>query len=634
MADPKRVEGGNGNLGSIQDILTLFGNNGNKQTSSSDTGALRGILGNLQGTNYEDVLKSIFTQAGGQIPGLTAGMSNAIGARTGGNSAVQTALGKLLESTVMKAAGQTATLNQGNQALQIQAANAIANGNSTKTTKSGSDNAAKILAGLQLGGKFLDSKVGKEVATKGKGLFDSVFNQGESPVVDSSGTNMFAGEVGNFSGGGSDGFSIDGGTNLFADAFTDYSVSDGIAGGFDSAGDSAIDWGSIGGDLGGGGDIPVEEFIDLGDFFADGGLVGRDNKEEDIKYPMGGKTRGPSAQAGSPAAYADGGRVEPKVGTKGPEKKGGTGGGLSKEATQATVAKPAETAPKITLTIEPGTFQPSDRKGTVPRVEKAVANATGEKYADGGTVRSGGGRASSQVRYATDPIARTDAVNAPRAGLNRVRDPNTDFEFGPLDLNAQGEANAVSQESIDSIDPSESVTVGETLGGIVGHAVMGLAAPGLATTMNALGIPGAPTGIVGQAINALSEAFGFNSQANSQAAANAAAISQADAQESVSSEGTAGIGNTADGGTASANADGSPSGGSGNSGGDDGADGGADGFASGGKIKGPGTGTSDSILARVSNGEYIISKDVVDKMGVDFFDNLQAQFHTPVGSRK
>lgn len=46
------------------------------------------------------------------------------------------------------------------------------------------------------------------------------------------------------------------------------------------------------------------------------------------------------------------------------------------------------------------------------------------------------------------------------------------------------------------------------------------------------------------------------------------------------------------------------------------------GFASGGPIVGPGTGTSDSILARVSHGEYVIRADAVKRWGVGFFDAL------------
>lgn len=47
-------------------------------------------------------------------------------------------------------------------------------------------------------------------------------------------------------------------------------------------------------------------------------------------------------------------------------------------------------------------------------------------------------------------------------------------------------------------------------------------------------------------------------------------------------------------------------------------------FASGGFIQGKGTKTSDSILARVSKGEYIIKAASVDKYGVGFFNKLNA----------
>jgi len=47
-----------------------------------------------------------------------------------------------------------------------------------------------------------------------------------------------------------------------------------------------------------------------------------------------------------------------------------------------------------------------------------------------------------------------------------------------------------------------------------------------------------------------------------------------------------------------------------------------DGYASGGRISGPGTGTSDSILARLSNGEYVVKADAVRKYGTNMLDNL------------
>lgn len=47
-----------------------------------------------------------------------------------------------------------------------------------------------------------------------------------------------------------------------------------------------------------------------------------------------------------------------------------------------------------------------------------------------------------------------------------------------------------------------------------------------------------------------------------------------------------------------------------------------EGYASGGYISGPGTGTSDSIPAMLSNGEYVMRAAAVDKYGVGFFNNL------------
>lgn len=47
-------------------------------------------------------------------------------------------------------------------------------------------------------------------------------------------------------------------------------------------------------------------------------------------------------------------------------------------------------------------------------------------------------------------------------------------------------------------------------------------------------------------------------------------------------------------------------------------------FASGGLISGPGTGTSDSILARVSNGEYMMNAAAVGAYGTDLLDQMNS----------
>ena len=46
------------------------------------------------------------------------------------------------------------------------------------------------------------------------------------------------------------------------------------------------------------------------------------------------------------------------------------------------------------------------------------------------------------------------------------------------------------------------------------------------------------------------------------------------------------------------------------------------GLAEGGKVSGPGTGTSDSILARLSHGEYVINAQAASRVGTTFLDNL------------
>lgn len=63
-------------------------------------------------------------------------------------------------------------------------------------------------------------------------------------------------------------------------------------------------------------------------------------------------------------------------------------------------------------------------------------------------------------------------------------------------------------------------------------------------------------------------------------------------------------------------------------------------MADGGKVQGPGTGTSDSVPAvnkdtgqriQLSNGEYVIPADVVKAKGSEFFQKLIQQYHQPVG---
>lgn len=51
-----------------------------------------------------------------------------------------------------------------------------------------------------------------------------------------------------------------------------------------------------------------------------------------------------------------------------------------------------------------------------------------------------------------------------------------------------------------------------------------------------------------------------------------------------------------------------------------------------GRVRGPGTPTSDSVPARLSQGEYVIPADVVKVKGTDFFDKMLQKYHRPVAT--
>lgn len=53
-------------------------------------------------------------------------------------------------------------------------------------------------------------------------------------------------------------------------------------------------------------------------------------------------------------------------------------------------------------------------------------------------------------------------------------------------------------------------------------------------------------------------------------------------------------------------------------------------FSTGGPVKGPGTGTSDSIPAMLSNGEYVIREKIVREYGEDFFDKINFGGYKPI----
>lgn len=61
---------------------------------------------------------------------------------------------------------------------------------------------------------------------------------------------------------------------------------------------------------------------------------------------------------------------------------------------------------------------------------------------------------------------------------------------------------------------------------------------------------------------------------------------------------------------------------------------GGEGFSNGGEVDGPGTGISDSITAKLSDGEFVLSADVVRAVGIDKLQALQNKYHVPAAVQK
>lgn len=177
-----------GNLPQAADPLgaalgqALFGG-ATTTTNPGNINPLQQVLAGLQGQDFNALLQSVFQQAGGQIPGLQAAYSNAMGARSGGNSAVQAALNELLKQTALAGQQQIAQQQAQNFQTQGQAAANIAQATRGTQTTQGADlgGIAKNLLLLQglsmLTGKSgplsgLGDKVG-EVGKAVGGLFTS-----------------------------------------------------------------------------------------------------------------------------------------------------------------------------------------------------------------------------------------------------------------------------------------------------------------------------------------------------------------------------------------------------------------------------------------------------------------------------
>lgn len=548
-------------------------------TNTAETDPLRQIFNNQLASSTPEgmaaMLQELFTTGAKQVPVLTQAYANSTGTRTTGNSGLQLALGELNKTL----AGQAATL-----AMQQQQSTATTAGNIAQATKSttqtqnssgstnrdqkglGNPNAA-LLASLLGSGLNMADKKGMF-----KGLFGDKATAGApldfSKAIAANGNSLgTAGFTDDYSfmtnpataGGGS---ALDlGSTAGFTDDYsflTDSGVG-ALAGGipFDAAN---FDFGSVEEPLNAVAD-GASDFIDFGEFFADGGLV-------DIK----------AVRAKQAAGYADGGVVRNRNNMGDPEVRQG----------QNSINTNVDMTAGNNLTPSAGRAANAELLTKLLRRSQALENTPEDSNTNVATVGMEGG------------------------------------DFGATASDAQGGMNALMGSMMGGVFGLAGALGASALGlgSLQGAASKAVAAAALnAAGFNSDGLAGQAAGENASGNDALSGFLALNANfgtgdSSSSGAADVGAMTAA------GDLGGFGIG---DGGGVSGDGGVGLGGGSGDAGGD---------LADGGHVQGKGTGISDSIHAKLSDGEFVVSADVVSTLGADFFENLQRQFHVPAANQQ
>ena len=606
-------------------LQTLGGQRQTTTTSPGDISALQQVF--AQGQNFDPnaLLQTIFQQAGGQIPGFQRAFGNAVGARSGGNSAVSAALQKLLMETSLAGQEKVAAQTLQNQQNQGQVAGSIANATkgTTSSQKTGTDmgQALKLLMMMQLAGKTgVTDKLGSIFGVGGASgggttgtasapaATAPAATQSAAPAAISSpvsgglpvGTALgAAGDIFSQPGMGSmdwtNGATLADGFASFSDMFADQANNLATMEGIDPM-DALMGVTDGFGTITGGGSNFIDDLLSgIGSIFgfADGGLVGRDGQsttdEEKIEDSV--QRRFDPGNTNNQVLdlirelmpqFADGGIVT------GPSR-----GNRPVNTLQS--ANPITTGAVNSPMVQQPATRPQQQPGGNTNIGSGttginLSNVINDGASVGAPGTPGGNAGISQGMASAIGLGLGLLGMGPMGGVVAgMLSPNA--TPGSVLGNQLGAVlglpvNAVTNAVTNTLAPT---TDGQTGGGYNSTAGISAGEPGVANDFGAIssGVtgPGAVEGIdLGQLGFDLGDALG----ASDAAAGDNGAVGDAAA---------AGIG--------------------------------GGGMKNGGEVKGPGSGTSDSIIARLSDGEYVIPADVVDTIGVDFFDALRAAIHRP-----
>lgn len=566
-------------LGALPELIKRLG--GTKTTSNpGDTTALQQTMAGLQGQDYTAMLQAIFNKAGGQIPGLQTGLANAMGARSGGNSAVAATLQKLMADTAVNAQDQIAKLQAQNFQTQANVGGNIAQATKgTKQTESanlgGAAQNLAILAALkQLGVSDLLKK-GFDSTPEAQDM--SGFNVQTpmptyAPTQDLSSNNAFT-------------------QSLFTDPNTTFNFSSDIGN-------------QVGGDVSG-----------LFDFSQPSVDVMPQELGNDYSY-----TPDPLENPDMPLELADGGVVK-------------AGGSRRSSNPTVDLPKAGGTAVIQAPLVPVGDF-------IIPMPDNSGMNANPNTGSGKGEVGFNEGMASGPG-ISKGTASKIGAVNA-LSGI--TGGPSVPGLGGLLGLASAKDA----KEALGVVGTTAANIAAPGLGSAIGFGLNPSVASAInvASSLNpATAIANGVAGLFGTSIGAqlMGTPQAIDPMGNVTKEATSGLFGSPVAEVSaVSPPGqvtTTDLGMLGDSGGNNNGFDGfgdrGPGGSSGDtSASDAGAGPGGPGEANGGPIDGPGTGTSDSIPANLSDGEFVMSADVVAALGEDFFNQLQAAFHTPVKQAK
>lgn len=636
-------------MAGINAMLTTLG--GTKTTTNAgNTAALEKVIADMQGQNPAAMLQSIFQAAGAQIPGIQSAMGRSVGARSGSNSAVNATLQKLLSQTTITAQDQLVKQQLANLQAQVAPAQTIAQTTQGTTKSTGTDlgEATKNLAILQLLSKSgILEKFGLGEAAKTVTGAAPVQTTGPmqptapvatapaqmtgaeapmalkmsdqlstpaaqtSPVIDLSGA--VASPVADF------GPIYDrSGINL------DMGPRDQAPVAYGDVIPGLEEWVMPAG-------VTLDDLIPPGINLADGGLVGRDGKvaktepeddKDDTAEALANARfdEGFTANAlmdsfrkllgdslGKSDSYADGGVISAAGSRRSANPT------VVQDVVTNTGATTGNSLPAATTNLAaPTVFSLPIIPSSSPNKMLQSSGSSQDAGVTGGEIGGGGGVSattgpfsplSASTRGSLQTASQLNALSGLTGGpsipgfglVASLMAAPTAADLAKTGLTAAGNAISPGLGSLAGFAMNPSMSSGvNALSGL--NPMSAIANIGLSLTGNAS---------LGEIAQNIADTVNPNNPMSPTQQAEATAFQAAlDAGGGMSSTG---------GGMTGADTVGSGSGY----------------MADGGKIKGPGTGISDSIKINASKGEYMMSKDVVDALGVEFFDALQAAFHVP-----